>query len=243
MRKGYSLVEIMVVLAALAGVALLVTRIGQNSQNIQNESIVMNDYNELVREAHFLMGNPQSCKVSMEGVSFSTQDYSKEISGIELWAADSRGMARKKKLVSKSEKFKGLTVENISLKIDEPGISQFPDGALIRTTASLKIVLGKEKVKNKISDIEHNFNINFIYNAAKKEGVIADCGINPADDRQASVWCGSLVNPCGSEQAEVVGIGRYQNGKFTGIFQTAKETTEKFCLAARNHDASLRRCD
>lgn len=243
MKKGYSLVEIMVVLAALAGVALLVTKIGQNSQSIQNEAVVMNDYNELVRETHFLMGNPGSCKISLEGTIFSTQDYSKEITAVELWQADSRGMARKKKLISRNEKFKGLMIENVTLKIDEPNLNTFPDGALIRTTASLKVTLKKEKVKNQLNDIEHNFNLNFFYNATKKEGVIADCGLNPTDDKQASVWCGSLVNPCGSEQAEVVAIGRYQNGKFTGIFQPQRETTEKFCLGAKNHDASFRRCE
>lgn len=243
MKKGYSLVEIMVVLAALAGVALLVTKIGQNSQNIQNESIVMNDYNELVRDTHFLMGNAQSCKVSLEGVTFKTVDYKSEIPNIELWTADSKGLSKKKKLVSKGEKFKTLTIENVTLKIDEPSVMNLPDGALVNTTAGLKITMGKERPKYKLGDIEHNFNINFIYNAAKGEGVIVDCGSSSAEDRQFSVWCGNLTNPCGTESAEVVAIGKYKNGKFTGIFQLVKEGSEKFCLAARNHDASLRRCD
>ena len=118
MRKGYSLVEIMVVLAALAGVALLVTKIGQNSQSIQNEVVLMNDYNELVRETHFLMGNPQSCKVSLEGVIFSTQEFAKEVSILELWTSDSKGLTKKKKLISKNEKYKNLVFDNILLKID-----------------------------------------------------------------------------------------------------------------------------
>lgn len=243
MKKGYSLVEIMVVLAALAGVALLVTKIGQNSQSIQNEAVVMSDYNELVREVHFLMANPNSCKVSLEGVSFSVLDFSKSITGIELWSADSRGKVRKKKLVSKNEKFKSLAIEDTFLTIDAPPTLSFPDGAKVKSTASLKITLGKEKIKNQLSEIEHNFYVNFVYNAAKNEAVITDCGGGALEDKEANVWCGSLANPCGTEKAEVIGIGRYQDGKFTGIFQPVADTTEKFCLAAKNHDAAFKRCD
>jgi prepilin-type N-terminal cleavage/methylation domain-containing protein len=123
-NKGFTLVELMVVLAALGGVALLVTKLGKDSMNIQNESIISNDYNDLVRESHFLLSNLKACKVSLAGTHFQASAITKPVKNLELWTSDLKGTARVKKRFAKGEKFGSLQIEEVSLQLDPEGPSQ-----------------------------------------------------------------------------------------------------------------------
>jgi prepilin-type N-terminal cleavage/methylation domain-containing protein len=240
-KKGFSLVEIMVVLAALAGVALLVTKLGQNSQVIQNESLVTNDYNDLVRETHYLMDNLKSCKISLQEITFSSDNLS--LDNIELWTADSKGVNRNVKKISKKEKYKNLLIENVSIKIDEADDQNISDKLIKQTTATLKVAVTKGKTKIQTPDIEHSFSMNYSFDPLKKEGKIIDCDPLGARQNQVRIWCGEIVNPCGSETLEVVAIGKFSDGKFTGTFQPVSNLLDKICLAAKDHPAKFSECN
>lgn len=240
-NKGFSLVEIMVVLAALAGVALLVTKLGKNSMSIQNESITNNDYNDLVRESHFLISNLKSCKVSLNGVTFPTSALTKPITQLELWTSDSRGLNKVKKKIAKGEKFGTLLIEDVQLAIDPVGAEQ-NNNPFKSTTGVLKIILAKTKTKNPLLDIDHSINLNFSSHQTEDKSTLVDCEEEHESKEKASVWCGRIQNPCGPEIVSVVAIGKYIDGKFTGIFQAAALSDFKLCTSAVNHPAEFTVC-
>ncbi|MBC7540363.1 MAG: prepilin-type N-terminal cleavage/methylation domain-containing protein [Bacteriovorax sp.] len=240
-NKGFTLVELMVVLALLGGVALLVTKLGKDSMNIQNETIVANEYNDLVRETHFLISNIKSCKVSLAGTRFQTSTSSQPIKNLELWSVDSKGLARLKKRFAKDEKFGNLQIENVSLQID-PIIPSQNVNDIQNTAAVLKISLVKTKFKSTLPDIEQSININFSTNRSEDKSTIIDCDSSYDSKERATVWCGTIQNPCGSEMIQAVAIGKYENGKFTGIFQPSVMTDGKICTGALNHPATFTAC-
>ncbi len=231
----------MVVLAALAGVALLVTKLGKSSMEIKNESIVSNDYNDLVRESHFLISNLKACKVSLAGTLFVPSLKPESIPNLELWTADSKGLNRVKKKFFRSEKFNSLQIEDVSLIIDptSPIVSSVD---IQHSTGTLKISLMKTKSKNPPNDIEQTIDLNYMVNPTTRKAEIIDCESSIDSKENALVWCGTIQNPCGTESIQVVGIGKYVEGKFTGIFQPTTMIDAKICNAAVNHPASFSKC-
>lgn len=248
--KGFSLVELMVVLAALAGVALLVTKLGKSSANLQSEAAVTRDYGDLVRESHFLLTNSKSCKVSLAGTRFNSNDLTKPISNIELWTSDAKGTRRDKKRFAKSEKNGVLQIDDISLEISKDFSTPLPNGtdSIQGTTAVVKISLVKPKVNssnpNLVANIEHSVNLTFSTNPTTKTSTIIDCeDISLNAKENAKVWCGTVQNPCGPEQIKAVAIGKFENGKFTGVFEPSEPIGDiKFCHGAINQAATLTPC-
>lgn len=240
-KKGFSLVELMVILAALGGIALLVTKLGRNSVSIQNEAIVANDYNDLNREAHFLIENPKSCKVSLEGTVFQLNSNPIIIKKLELWSADSRGLRRKKKKYSSSEKVGSLTIEDISLALDKEANTKI-ESDIQSTTGTLKISLAKMKSKFPLSDIEQSINISFKTDINTGTSTIINCE-NISDKKGLpQVWCGEIQNPCGAERLQVVAVGNYEEGKFTGVLESSVLTDVKYCHSAVKFPANFRPC-
>lgn len=244
MKKGFSLVEIMLVLAALGGVALLVTKLGKNTMEIQTGSFVMNDYNDLVRDAHFLMADPKSCKVSLGGVTFPPSGTIGTVENVEIWKSDSKGINKIKKVIAQSEKFKKLTIERISLSVDTTFGKISSVKEIHSTTGTLKIKAVSQNSKIVFEEIEHNLNLNVNIDLISNKGTIVNCDDPISDEKSLGrVWCGLIVNPCGAETLEVVGVGHYKNGLFTGIFQPKNNIDYKLCTSARNHPATFSSCD
>lgn len=240
-KNAFSLVEMMVVLAALAGVALLVTKLGKNTKNIQTESMESNDYNDLVRESHFIISNLKSCKVSLAGTSFQSSAISRPIANIELWTADSKGKTRVKKKLAKGEKFGSLLIEDIILEID-PEVPSPNSGDIKNTTGILKVIIAKPKSRTTLADIEHSIKLNYSVNPSNEKNTIIDCEDEHESKEKATVWCGEIQNPCGPEVIQAVAVGKFENGKFTGIFQPKVIMEGKICTAALNQPASLIAC-
>lgn len=244
MKKGFSLVEIMLVLAALGGVALLVTKLGKNTMEIQTGSFVLNDYNDLVRDAHFLLADPKSCKVSLAGITFPMSGTTVTVENVEIWKSDSKGINRIKKVISQNEKFKKLTIESVSLSIDATFGKVSSAKEIHSTTGTLKIKPILHKNKMVLEEIEHNLNLNVNVDTINKKVMIVNCGDPVRDEKSfGRVWCGLIVNPCGTETLEVVGVGHYKNGLFTGIFQPKNIIDYKLCTSARNHPATFSNCE
>ena len=245
MKKGFSLVEIMLVLAALGGIALLVTKLGKSTMEIQNNSLVMNDYNDLVRDTHFLLADSKSCKVSLQNLQFKVNEKNHLIDNVELWKADSKGVSKIKKIVSKSEKFKSLTIENVNLVIDDFSVSQKDTTDVIGTTSTLKVKVAMNSGRVSLSEIEHNLNISFKIDPNTSVATILNCDQVASNEASTSakVWCGTLVNPCGNEIINAVGIGQFKSGLFTGNFQSLSVVDFKICTAAKNHPANFKTCE
>lgn len=251
LNKGFSLVEIMVVLAALGGIALLVTKLGKSSMSMQSEAAITRDYNDLVRESHFLITNSKACKVSLAGTTFSISDSSRPVS-IELWTSDTMGRARDKKRYAKADKSGSLTIDDITLQVAKETVGTQTEGVTAPqgATASIKISLIKPKTAtaataNFTSNIEHSINITYSVNQTTGLGTIIDCeDISLSTKETAKVWCGTVQNPCGSEIIQAVAIGKYENGSFTGVFQATQPPAPeiKICNGAINQPATLAPC-
>ncbi len=244
MKKGFSLVEIMLVLAALGGVALLVTKLGKSTMEIQNGSLIMNDYNDLVREAHFLLADSKSCQASLAGLTFVPNSKDGLIKDIELWKSDSKGFNKVKKIIAKTEKYKSLNIEEMTLSLDEVSLTGTKSLEPQNTTGTFKIKVNTQSGRTPLSEIEHHLSINFSVDPVTNLAKIINCDSALVSDRSvAKVWCGTLVNPCGTETLSVVGVGRFLNGQFTGVFQSTTPVDFKVCGAAKNHPANLNSCE
>ncbi|MFA6237938.1 MAG: hypothetical protein WC635_11460 [Bacteriovorax sp.] len=239
-NKGFSLVEIMVILGALGGIALLVTKLGKNTMNIKNETMISNDYNDMVREAHFLLANSKSCKVSLAGTTFRTSEATTPLKNLEFWTSDSKGQKRVKKKLAKDEKFASIQIEDVTLQLDP--ITSTDGGKIQNTTGLVKISLVKSKNKTPLADIEHSINLNISTNKEDGKSTIVDCEEDFSAQEKTKVWCGIVQNPCGSETFQAVAVGRYEDGKFTGILQPTTVVEGKICSGAVNFTATLTPC-
>jgi prepilin-type N-terminal cleavage/methylation domain-containing protein len=244
--KGFSLVELMVVLAALGGVALLVTKLGRDSMSLQSEAAYTRDYNDLIRESHFLISNPKSCKASLAGTLFSPKDPSRIIKRIELWTHGKNESRDKKKFFTHS-KIGILEIDEISLNLSDDLQTASTPETVLSTTAVLKISLIKPKVEkdnNPLQDIEHSINISYVYDPVTGKNKIISCENAVASDTKETVkiWCGSVLNPCGPDIIPAVAVGKYENGKFTGVFEPTGLTEAKICKGATNQPATLTAC-
>lgn len=244
--KGFSLVELMVVMAALGGVALLVTKLGRESMSLQTEAAYTRDYNDLVRESRFLISNSKSCKASLAGTSFDPKDPTRTIKRVELWT-HGKNASREKKKFSARTKIGILEIEDITLTLSDD--LQTPTSAeeILNTSGVLKISLSKskgDKESNPPQDIEQSINIGYSVDPASGKNKIVSCD-NPSEPvvkESVKVWCGSVLNPCGSDMVQAVAVGKYENGKFTGVFEPAGLTDAKICKAATNQPATLSAC-
>ena len=244
--KGFSLVELMVVLAALGGVALLVTKLGRDSMSLQSEAAYTRDYNDLIRESHFLISNPKSCKASLAGTLFSPKDPSRTIRKIELWTNGKNDSRDKKKFSSRS-KIGILEIEEITLTLSDDLQTPTNPEAVLSTTAVLKISLVKpksEKENTPLQDIEQSINVSYTNDPVTGKNKIISCENSSAMDAKdaTKVWCGTVMNPCGSEMVNAVAVGKYENGRFTGVFEPTGLSDTKICKGATNQPATLTAC-
>ena len=244
--KGFSLVELMVVMAALGGVALLVTKLGRESMSLQTEAAYTRDYNDLIRESRFLISNPKSCKASLAGVLFNPKDPSRILKRVELWT-HGKNESREKKKFSTHTKIGILEIDDITLTLSDDLQTPATADAILNTTGVLKISLSKskgDKESNPPQDIEQSINISYSLDPASGKNKILSCeNTSEAESKDAvKIWCGTVLNPCGSDMVQAVAVGKYENGKFTGVFEPAGLTESKICKAATNQPATLSAC-
>lgn len=246
-RLGFSLVELMVVLAALGGVALIVTKLGKDSLEIQNESSMTNDYNDLVREAHFLLNNKHNCQVSFSGLKFKPEKKATLIKEVILKSRAEVENVKSVKIISSKVKYKNLNIDSIYLKINPKSEEVGSNNGLHQATAILVIQLAKSAIKIETPMIEHELNLTYKISDDGLQAEIVDCLGNFDQKYSAKIWCGTIKNPCGSEMIEVVAIGRFKDKKFTGTFQPTATPIElnemKICHAGKEIDADLKLCE
>ena len=111
---GFSLVEIMVAIGLAGGLALVITKISQNMNSVQNEAESASEENELKLEFRMILDNSDHCTVSLAGLDPSTSpvkfrkknidDVATEGLPVELFQAEKNGtgtvIARHKKFTS-----------------------------------------------------------------------------------------------------------------------------------------------
>lgn len=246
-RNGFSLVELMMIMAALGGVALLVSKLAKNSMNVQSDAMSSTEYFDLIRESQFIISDLNSCKVSLANTTFKGSTIEKAINGIELWTADTSGEKRAEKKFSQNQKIGKLEVKNITLSI--PGHlskEDFPEGTH-STNALLKISVSKTNSNNEatpLKDIQQSVYITFSTDSSGTSTIVNCEKLDSESKEIAKVWCGTLQNPCGIEIISVVAIGKYEKEKFTGIFYpTDANYTARVCPGVVAYQANLKPCN
>jgi prepilin-type N-terminal cleavage/methylation domain-containing protein len=141
---GFSLVELMIAISVMSGIAIVVMKLGTNMSSIQADAFTSVDYVSLRREVDFLLSQPKSCNASLVGLAFHGASIKgTPIKGVELWTGDEFG-TRSRKRVYKDQKFGKLTIDEISFSMPDYGAgTDFASGSQ-SVTAELQIT-GKKK--------------------------------------------------------------------------------------------------
>lgn len=232
-KKGFSLVELMVILAALGGVALVVTRLGKNSMNIQGESQQAAEYADLSRDFHFQLADVESCKQTLQNKTFVAAKPA-AISGLEI------SHPTKKITAGKTGKLAvgaiSLTMTNLSEELSKPGTHGVKGEIKISGIASTSA-----PIKN-FPDLRHSVALTVNTDDAGTSTIVSCERFDEEAKEQARVWCGTVTANCLSDGVRVMAIGKYHDGKFSGAIHPLESGSTINCPGLINQDAKLSAC-
>lgn len=178
--SGLTLVELMMVAGALAGVALIVMQLNKEMLKTQNDATSNYDYIQLQSEVNFIISDANSCSASLSGVTFNGASIrSTPVNGIELWTANQTGGRSRKKIYT-GQTYGKTTTSSLSLSMPDytAGVN-FPQGtnqsfkAELQITGS-KVSMGKSK---SFSTITQPLHVVFDTNASGVS-TIKSCTVN-----------------------------------------------------------------
>ncbi len=231
----------MVILAALGGVALIVTKLGKNSMNIQGEAQESSEYADLAREAHFLISDPDSCRATLQGKKIKL-GQSPIINNLEIWSAGASANEKGVKKISPGKLNKleigsiSLTFTGMTKEIVRPG-THTAKGEFKVT--GIKSIGAPEK---SFSDLKHSLHLTVVTDAFGETSIINCERYEQGSTEQARVWCGSVSNGCVPTGVNIMGIGKYIDGKFSGVVHALDSVTILNCPAFIDQPATLNVC-
>jgi prepilin-type N-terminal cleavage/methylation domain-containing protein len=165
--KGFSLVELMIAVGAMAGIALVVMQISKNSASTQVVAFNTSDFISLKAKIETMMLNDFDCKASLKDITFKATQLKSTPLNVELWNGDQVG-ARKSKFISGTDsnfkKFGKIAISSVQILMpDFSGASDFPAGIdqkfkIRLTIEGEKSVMGKS---TNFQPIEKELNIIF----------------------------------------------------------------------------------
>lgn len=146
-KKGFSLVEMMVVLGALGGMALVVMQLSKNSSSMQSEVVASSEFNDLKSEVDIILNGENDCTASFKGVSFKANSINSTPIAVELWNGDQNSSRTRKRFSStdpEASKSGKSVIESIHLQMpDYTSESNFPAG--VKSTFKGEVVLRVQK--------------------------------------------------------------------------------------------------
>lgn len=163
-KSGFSLVEIMVALGLVGGLAMVVMQVMKSSSKGQVDVMNFADYSSLRDEAVFLINNNNACKASLAGFTFNGSTIKNTPkTGVELWGADQDGNRTTKKF-SAGAIFGKTEIEKISFSMPDytagtnwaEGVGQSFTGQLV--ISGKKSSMGNVKAFN---DIKKSITVDF----------------------------------------------------------------------------------
>ena len=128
-QRGFSMVELLIVIAGIAGVSLVVMQLGENSSRIQGDTVSTVDYTQLHNELTYMLANPKNCKASLANTTFNGATIkANPVTGLEFWTADQDGNRSRKRFYEK-HKYGKLGIDRISLTMpDYTATTNWPEG-------------------------------------------------------------------------------------------------------------------
>lgn len=163
-KSGFSLVEIMVALGLIGGLAMVVMQVMKSSNKGQIDVMNFADYSSLRDEAIFLINNSNACKASLAGFTFNGSTIgATPKTGVELWGADQDGNRTTKKFFTNA-KFGKTEIEKITFSMpDYTAGTNWAQGTGQSFTAQLVISGKKSNMGNvkAFNDIKKSITVSF----------------------------------------------------------------------------------
>ena len=165
-KKGFSLVEMLVVLGALGAMAVVVMQLSKNSSSMQSEVVASSEFNDLKSEVDIILNGESDCTASFKGLTFKANAINAKPLEVELWNGDQNNQRTRKKFSSTDQEANksGKTVlESIQLRMpDYTSEANFPSG---KSTFKAEVLVKLQKpasAKAKIfSDIKKSVYLTF----------------------------------------------------------------------------------
>lgn len=130
--RGFSLVELMIAVGGMAGVALVVMQLSKNTAQTQVNAFNTADYFDLRTQVESMLINDFDCQASFKGLVFKASILKTTPMDVEIWHGDQNGARTTKFLSGTDAAFKkygkiGISTVQI-LMPDYTGTSNFPQG-------------------------------------------------------------------------------------------------------------------
>ncbi len=182
-NRGFSLVEIMLVVAGVAGLALVVMQLSKNSAKTQTDSLNFADYIALKSEVDNFFNNDYDCTVTLKDLTFKGSTIKDTPLVVELWHGD-QDLNKSRKFLSSTDvtfkKYGKLGINSIEFNMpDYTAAADFPQGTDILYKAQI-IIEGDKTSFGKTSNlrpIKKSFNVVFDTDASGVS-TIKSCKLN-----------------------------------------------------------------
>jgi len=179
-QSGFSLLEMIMITGAIAGIAMIVMQLTKNTATTQGDAFSIADYISLRSEVDNLFNNGYDCTASFKDLDFKGSTIGKEPIEVELWHGDQDNKKLRKFLSSADNKFNKygkLNIASISMTMpDYSKTEDFPQGTDEVFKAEISVELEKNKTtKSKTySAIKRSITIVFDTDGSGKS-VIKSC--------------------------------------------------------------------
>jgi type II secretory pathway pseudopilin PulG len=149
-KIGFSLVEMMLAVGAMAGVALVVMQLSKTTAQTQVDAQSTLEYMQLTSQLSSMFANDYDCIASFKDVTFNGSSIKATPIDIELWYGDQLG-ARTRKFLSGTDanfkKFGKIYISSLQLSMpDYTDVGNFPTGNDESFKAEIKISGDKSKM-------------------------------------------------------------------------------------------------
>jgi hypothetical protein len=198
-RFGFSLVELMMITGAIAGIALVIMQLSKNSANTQSDAFSMADYISLRAEVDNSFSNDFDCTASLKDITFRGSEIKTKPIEIDLWHGD-QNQKRNRKFLSASDpsvnKYGKLVISTLNLSMpDFTAKGDFPQGNGVTFKAEINIE-GEKSKSGKLKEfipIKKTVNITFDTDASGDSKIVS-CSVSSA--RIGFTECGLIIKSC-----------------------------------------------
>lgn len=151
-EKGFSLVEVMVVLGILGGLAVVFMQFNKNISTSQSRIFSYQDLNDLNNLLNFSLTNANECKTSVEGATFKGSTIKTTPVQFEIWNSDQSGARTSKKLSATDaglKNFGKIEITDISFLMPNYTGGDFPQSFMHAAAAEISVSAEVKSIKFK----------------------------------------------------------------------------------------------
>jgi type II secretory pathway pseudopilin PulG len=171
-KIGFSLVEMMLAVGAMAGVSLVVMQLSKTTAQTQVDAQSTAEMMQLTSQLSSMFSNDYDCAASFKDVTFNGASIKANPIDVELWYGDQTGV-RSRKFLSGTDaafkKFGKIAISSVQLSMpDYTALGNFPTGNDESFKAEVKISGDKTKMgkQSGIPSITKQFSLIFDTDAA-----------------------------------------------------------------------------